>query len=473
MDASSIRTAVPTVKVTPLITNLTNKKTNEPKEPRRLQAFATGVIPACRSLMNLAGDPLFINSSSWVGARAVAGLTRVGILLAIARAYGPAKFGELSLAISIVEILRIFSEFGVDTISIRKFAQVPPDEKTGLLGGILGAKLLMATCSYCLGACMLLFIADGGAEVQLGAVAGLSLFFAGALGALSSYLQSSFSMYRLLRTTLLTSGVSICFAAAAIVSKASLLWVILALPLADSLNLFLLWRKLDVPLHARFSVRETTALLRESLPVGLTAVSVILYFRVDNLFVFKFAGEAALGLYAVCYRIIEPALMVPSSFATTGYALLSSADYQSAGIGKVSRVLLRTMWPAYAFIATTAMVFLFAGRLLLARFFSGYQAAYPILLVLLIVLSVRTLNATLVAVLNSRAKYSILARITAANLAINLLLVVVLVPRWGALGAAWAAVLTETLSTLMQAQSIIYLLLPVGHALVAENLNVE
>src|SRR5271155_5481200 len=56
-----------------------------------------------------AGQFLFVNSASSAGFRAIAGMTRIGILLSIARAYGPGSFGQLSLAMSLVEILRTFS----------------------------------------------------------------------------------------------------------------------------------------------------------------------------------------------------------------------------------------------------------------------------------------------------------------------------------------------------------------------------
>jgi O-antigen/teichoic acid export membrane protein len=214
-------------------------------------------------------------------------------------------------------------------------------------------------------------------------------------------------------------------------------------------------------------------LLKESLPVGFSAVSVALYFRLDNLFVFKLAGESALGLYAVCYRIVEPVLMVPASFSITAYTYLSDKKHQRAGTGEVTQVLSRTMWPAYAFVAVVGTTLVFTGKLILARFFSGYQAAYPILVVLVLALAVRTLNLSLTAVLNSRAKYTVLAKITATSVVLNVLSVTFLVSRWGALGAAWAALLTEILNTLMQGRSVMSSLLIVSCPLVAESVNVE
>jgi O-antigen/teichoic acid export membrane protein len=438
----------------------------------RIDAPASHGHPsAVRKLARLVVDPLFLNSSSLVAARSIAGAARVGILLAIARTYGSAKFGELSLVISMVEILRTFSEFGVDTISIRKFAQAPAEQRTDLLGGIIGAKFLMATLFYCVGAAVLLAITKARIELQLGAIAGLSLFFVGGLGSISSYLQSYFSMAKVFRTTLLASFVSIGFATIAILNRASLLWVIAAFPLGDGVNLLLLSFKLNAPF--RVSIRETISLLRESLPVGLSVSSVVLYFRLDNLFIFKFAGEAALGLYAVCYRMVEPALLIPYSFSTTSYTFLSGAEHQQAGVQKVTRILLRSMWPAYLFTAAVAAVVFAVGKPLMARFFPGYQAAYPILLVLVLTLCVRTMNATSLAVLNSRAKFSLLAKITGINLAVNLIFVVMFVPRWGALGAAWAAFFTEVVNGFMLGLSAFSSLHPAKPFLMAETAGTD
>jgi len=399
--------------------------------------------------------PHFLNSASWVGARTVSGLARVGILLAIARVYGPEQFGQLSLAISVVEILRAFSEFGIDTISIRKFAQTTPERRSALLAGIAGAKLLLGSCFYILGVGVLFLIADRKAEILLGAIAALTLLFVSVLGAISSYLQSFLSMSRILRTAFWSSAAAIVFAALAIAAKAPLPVVVASLPLADGINLLLLWRTSGTPLSLRFNLSETAALLRQSLPVGIMVALVVLYFRLDNIFLFKLAGAAALGLYAASYRIIEPALMVPHSFSTTAYTALAAPQYQTAGLGLLTSVLWRTMWPSFAFIAAAAVGAQLGGRVFLARFFPTYLPAYPVLMVLIYTLSVRTLNISLTAVLNSRAQYSVLTKIAVVNLLFNLGLVLVLIPRWGALGAAFAALATESLNTLLQARSLI------------------
>jgi len=247
-----------------------------------------------------------------------------------------------------------------------------------------------------------------------------------------------------------SSLAAVLFALTAIHIQASLLLVIAALPLADALNLVLFCSKSNLGLRPRFNVRETASLLRESFPVGITSALVILYFRLDTLFVFKFAGAMALGLYSACFRVIEPALMIPSSFSTTAYAVLSSTNPLNDKIGRAIRTVIQTMWPAYAGIAAFAFTALIAGRGVLERFFPMYLQAYPILMVLSIALVIRSANIGLASIFNSRGMYSTITRIAAFNLSVNLILALLLVPKYGAVGAALAALLTEGANTITQ-----------------------
>jgi O-antigen/teichoic acid export membrane protein len=399
------------------------------------------------------GPGEFSNSVSSVGVRAVSGITRIGILLAIARAYGPESFGKLSLAVSIVEILRAFSDLGIDTVSIRKFTQNAAERRIELLESLLGAKLLVSACFYILAVGMVFFLANFSIAL-LAVIAGLSIFFSSALGSFLSYLQSCLSISRILKPTLVSSSVALIFAWLTIHKHAPLMVVIAALPLADALNLMLFCATSEFRFQARYDLDLTLDTLRESLPVGITSALVILYFRLDTVFVFKFAGAAALGLYAACFRVIEPALMIPNSFSTTAYTILSRLEWRDDSFRRAIRVVWQMMWPAFTAVAVFATLTLLAGRMFLARLFPAYLAGYPIMAVLSLTLVVRAVNMGLTAIFNSRAYYLTVTRIAAVNLTLNLVLVFFLAQWYGAFGAACAAFLTELLNTLIQGRTL-------------------
>ena len=142
------------------------------------------------------------NSAFGVASRATSGFCRAGILLLIASRYGPHLFGKLALAISVTEIFRIFSEFGIDTIAIRRFARGAVGEKASLLAQIITSKLVAASLCYAITLLVVLAISKDHITFVLGATAGLSLFSANLLGAFSSYYQSQLRMREAFPATL-------------------------------------------------------------------------------------------------------------------------------------------------------------------------------------------------------------------------------------------------------------------------------
>lgn len=393
------------------------------------------------------------NSIFTVATRAVSGFSRAGILILIASRYGPAMFGKLVLAISMMEIFRAFSEFGIDPIAIRRFSQSALPDSRPSLGHILSAKLITATACYLLAVAIVLAITRDRIELQLAAITSASLWTANAIGAFSSYFQSQLQMSRVFWRTLCAAALYVTASGIAVSFHAPLTFVVTLLPACEALNCWFLYRTCGERPSVHFSVSETVSLLRESLPIGLMSVMIILCFRLDSILVFKMVGSAALGLYAAGYRLVEPALMVPHAFATTLFALLCRESTESLRGRRLMVAVGRAMWPAYLFIGGTAGALIVGGGALLGHFGPAYVDAYPVLKLLSFTLVLRTINLTLTSVLNSRGRYITLAKITAANLVINLLFAVVLIPRFGIRGAALAVMIAEGVNLAAQLKS--------------------
>ena len=165
--------------------------------------------------------------------------------------------------------------------------------------------------------------------------------------------------------------------------------------------------------------------------------------------------------------------MISHSFSTTAYTVLSGAERSNGSVSDVIRTVLRIMWPAYGLLAGFAVIALLAGKIFLARFLPMYLSAYPIMAILSITLLVRSLNIGLTAIFNSRAMYSTVTRIAAINLGLNLALVLLLAQKYGAVGAAWAALLTESVNTLIQGRGLASVLRVPKSRLVMDNAKLE
>jgi O-antigen/teichoic acid export membrane protein len=380
----------------------------------------------------------------------MSGLSRVGLFLLIARAYGPSQFGSLALAVSVTEIFRTFSEFGIDTVTLRRLSAgeaVPPK----ILSDVLGTKLLLSSFSYMASMVVLFLLARTKTEILLGAVASLSLLTANVIGVFVSFFQSRLQMNSVLVATVFAYGGLAATSYAAVRYHLSIAYVIALLPAAEAALAFILWRRSAQNIRPNLQLRNCFFWVRESLPLGLMAAMIVLYFRLDNIIIFYMAGEHALGLYAASCRMLEPALMVPHAFSLTLLTVLSRENQVSP---ERTALIWRSMWPAYLFSIGCAAFILLFGAQALGVVGPQYVAALPVLHILAVVLIVRTMNITLTAALTSEGDYAALAKITGWLLPLNIVLAIVLVSKLGIRGAAYASLLTECCNFVAQGRLV-------------------
>lgn len=394
------------------------------------------------------------NSLFGVATRAVGGFSRIGILLLIARTYGPSLFGRVALAMSLMEIFRSFSEFGLDTVALRGFSRATSSaDRTQLLGRVVTTKVISAIIFYFLSMAFVAALAHDRVEVGLGAIASLSLFSANLIGAMTSYYQGQLRMPEIFSVTVAAYLMYILVSVAAIRVHSSLYLVLAILPAAELVYFLMLRARDSSTTNLAWDSSATFLLLKESLPLGMMSAMILLYLRLDNVIIYKLMGSAALGLYAACFRMVEPVLMVPGAFSTTLLTLLSGKPDEHPSRALLVRLALHTMWPAYIFTFCAAAGLLTFGRLLLERFNPAYVSAYPALRILALCLLIRMVNITLTAIISARGSYYTLTKISSANLAVNIVLVLMLVPTLGLSGAAWAACGTEFFNMIAQLRS--------------------
>jgi len=163
--------------------------------------------------------------------------------------------------------------------------------------------------------------------------------------------------------------------------------------------------------------------------------------RFDLFFLSRLGGFAELGVYAVAAKIYEAALMAPSVISSVLYPAFSQLAAQDA---RQMEVVLRTAlaWVFILALPCALLVGLLAESLISLAFGPTYVAAAPVLQLLMVALVLVALNQILTLALLSRHEqradlYSLLA----STLSMALLLAI-LIPLHGMLGAAQAVVLT-------------------------------
>ena len=373
----------------------------------------------------------------------------VSILLA--RYLGPDGFGAYAYLWSIIAILAPFTVFGLEQIGLRHLVTTPA-RQPAILGSALALRITGALVGVALAsAAIALLGAPIGASPELGAFAALSLLFMPS-EAINGVFKARERMAWIAAPRIAISCVAAAVTAAAVlvggvladfvairVGEAALVAAVtlLALRLADSA-----WPRFKVD---RALVRS---LLREGWPLFLSALSVVVYMRIDQVMLGSLSPAAELGYYSVAVRIAEALLFVPMAMSAAYYASLVNA-FNSGSPGAFEREI-----QAYYDVsglsawAIALLVALAARFVLVPGFGEAYAPAVPMAYILAGSIVFASIGVARSTMLTIRGWVWTPVITTSAGALVNLLLNFLLIPAYGGIGAAIATLASYWLAAL-------------------------
>ncbi|HSM71239.1 MAG TPA: polysaccharide biosynthesis C-terminal domain-containing protein [Anaerolineales bacterium] len=179
-------------------------------------------------------------------------------------------------------------------------------------------------------------------------------------------------------------------------------------------------------------------------PVAFIAILVIIYQKM-SLALLLFLGSASLvGLFSAAARVMEVTRIGHFALFTALYPMLANTDRESQGT-------IRFLWFFLLIIsiAGSLLLFLLAGFIVDVFYGSKYQLSIPVLKILSFTLIPYTINSflSLMFLANKREKTVLCILGIAAFLL--LILNVWLIPIAGYIGAAWAALIAESIQAIL------------------------
>jgi PST family polysaccharide transporter len=366
----------------------------------------------------------------------------------IARYLGPEQFGALQYAIAFVAIFAPLATLGLDGIVVRFLLQEPTER-----GELLGTAFLMRLCGGMIAVCVVfatvLIVRDGERSTHwLVGICALALIIQSVDIVdlwFQSQLQSRYSVVAKGCAFMSLSFVKIML----IIYNAPLVafaWAVLAEAVIGAICLVLAYRKMRVnPLRWHGSSRRAKALLRDSWPLVLSGISVMIYMKIDLIMLGQMAGSSAVGIYSAASGMSEIWYFIPSVIVTSMFPMLLNDKSISASryheklqhlFGVLVVIALAISVPT-TFVATPLVVALFGQK---------FAAAGPVLAVhiwasVFVFLGVAQSAWDLA---ENLLRLSMMRTIAGALLNVGLNLV--LIPQFAALGAAIATVLSYACS---------------------------
>ena len=262
----------------------------------------------------------FAENLGWlVGEKAMRLVFNVLVGFWVARYLGPGQFGQLNYALALVTVGLAFTECGVEQVVKREMIAAP-ERGLGLLRAAWQLRLLLgAGCYLLLLVWTLLGVADPSDRTIL-IIAGLMLFQP-ALAVGDLWLQATLRA----RTAVLAQAIVLGIGALVRVVMIKLhapVWAFAAISAGEFLFAALLVSLLARRSGLRWDAPERTwqrarELFRESWPMMVSSLAVIIYMRIDVVMLRTMKGDVAAGIYSAAVKLSELWYFLPVALGSS------------------------------------------------------------------------------------------------------------------------------------------------------------
>jgi O-antigen/teichoic acid export membrane protein len=376
-----------------------------------------------------------------VGARGLNALLGVAVTIALVRGLGTRGFGEWSTLLSILTIVGYLGSLGLNDVALRH-AALDPEHESMWISAMVALQLIISVPVTLVTIAVGVGITTGSSQIAAVLLACTCLFTA--LGSVRLVFQlrvrnSWNAGFELVNGILWAIAVlSIAAAGGGIVAFGL---AFLATTAIVNVAQFALARG-----QLRFGLSGQRSAIRELIVVGVPfAIASLLYLaytQIDQVLVYELAGARQAGLYGAANRMLDRALVIPTSILATLFPMIASAFRDDLMrmrglVQTAAEVLLTATVPFVCLVAVIArplMVLLFGPQ------FAEAGAALTIFMVVFAASGFSFIAGDLVIVLGIQRRYIFYAL---AGLVVNVVLNVLLIPPFGFLAAAWVSLVTE------------------------------
>jgi O-antigen/teichoic acid export membrane protein len=383
---------------------------------------------------------IFDNAAALLGAYLLPrSLTFLSALVA-ARTLGPEGFGAYSTAASFAMVTSVFATLGMQPLLIRDMARRPHESR----GLIVSAHLVKALSSLLmLGAVWFLcrFIFRYSTEVTAAAlILACGYVFIGFSENLNAWFQAHERMVVWLQASVLFGLINGLLGVVLLLTTRSAL-AYCATFAAGQLSC-LLWLYYRLP-HSTVPVikkRRVIPLIREALPFAAGFLALTLYYKLDVLLLQRLQPLHVVGQYAAAYKfvdIIQALTVVACGALYPRLSRVASPDRRNRSSQRILEVGLLAIVPA------SALLWILRGLIVTTLFGPSYAESVQVMDLLspaVVLLVLNTVGWYLLSAANRPGSLAI-CYVVATMIKVGLGLV--LIPQFGALGAAISMAATE------------------------------
>lgn len=366
----------------------------------------------------------------------------------LARYLGPVEFGRYSYAIAFVSLFSVIASMGLNNIVVRDIVRDPlcANETLGtscalqFLGGMIAFILILAVLSK-------LQFDDGLTKVLI-IILGSSLVFKSS-DVIKYWFESQVQSHYVVWTeTSIYLGISAAKIGLILIQAPviAFIWVLLTEAVLVAMGLLYVYTKRQGSVWQwSVNVRRAKELFKDSWSLILSGLSVVLYMRIDQIMLGEMIGSRDVGIYSAAVKISEIWNMIPVIVVSSLFPAILKAKSADEDIYQDRMRHLLDFLAIVAFVIVIT-VSLFSDWIIILLYGPAYAQAGDVLMIhvwtCLFVFMGFAGNKWYLA---ENLQHLILYRVGTGAL-INIALNLVLIPRYGIEGAAWATVISQSIS---------------------------
>lgn len=371
-------------------------------------------------------------------------LALVGIGI-ITRYLGKEGFGNYATAVAFFSLFAALADLGIYSVATREISRPNADQKR-IMGNVFTLRL--ASCFVVLALSpIIVFLLPYPEEVKIAILISAAAFiFASGYQVLNGIFQKNLAMDKVAISELIGKIVQVSVIYLAFRLDLGLLAVVSSILFSMMVNFTLvyLWSRKYLKFGLRFDFNYWRTFLRQSLPMGISILVTFIYFKTDTIMLSIMKTSADVGIYNAAYKIIEnlaffPGMIMGLILPIMAHRIFSDRDGFWDISNKVFKFFLMLIIPL-----VVGTVFL-AGDIINVIGGAGFSESNIVLKILIFALAFIFFGNFTNAILLSANLQKKLMYALAFCAVFNVVLNILVIPKYSYIGTAATSVATEFL----------------------------
>lgn len=363
-----------------------------------------------------------------------------------ARYLGPERYGTIAFALAFTSIFGVVTDLGINTLTIREVAR-NKNSATTFLGNLLLIKSILVIIAVAFIVVAVNLTGHDRIEIDVTYLISISIILSAFNGAFNSLFQA-FERIEYISIGSVLSNISMLLGAGYAISQgfgvigfaciyifSSTLGLAYTLFVANRLHLT----------HALQIDREMIwPMMKEALPFGITSLSGMIYTYADSIMLSSLKGNEVVGWYNAPYRLMLMMLFIPNVINVVIFPVMSRYFTSSPSFLK----LLYTKYLKFMLILSLPLgmgTTLIADKIILFVFGVGFENSIVALKIIIWTIVLTFVGAAFARLLESVNQQRIITKISMICMVVNVLLNILLIPKFSYIGSSFVTVVTEFL----------------------------